>query len=89
MSEVAAETNLGANMLGKVPWSSPRALQKREWNFWRFLRRISLITSSEPISVRSFSQLVNNLCEISIFLFSTDIKAICVNVVKINCKQQS
>ena len=61
MSEVAAETNLGASMLGKVPWRRPRALQNREWNFWRFRRRISLITSSEPIRVRSLSQLVNNL----------------------------
>ena len=81
MSEVAAETNLGASMLGKVPWRRPRALQKREWNFWRFRRRISLITSSEPIRVRSLSQLVNNLWEISIFLFSTDIRAICEMVV--------
>ena len=78
MSEVAAETNRGASMLGKVPCSKPRALQKREWNFWRFLRRISLITSSDPIRVRSFSQLVNSLWEISIFLFSTDIRAICM-----------
>ena len=67
-------------MLGKVPCSRPRALQKREWNFWRFRRRISLITSSEPIRVRSFSQLVNSLWEISIFLFSTDIRAICMVV---------
>ena len=65
---MAAETNLGASILGKFFCSSPSALQNSEWNFCRFFLIIPFITSSDPMSVNSLSQLVNILWEISIFL---------------------
>ena len=44
---MAADTNLGASMLGKFFCKRPSALQNNEWNFCKFDLIIPLMISSE------------------------------------------